>query len=138
MASDSRSALRIAIKTALDAAAGVTALVPTSRIVTSPESDITLPYIEIGASNGVPFDAKTELEGLRGFIDVHVYGQTVSGSSGVEVIQSAICDALDKSALSVTGQDLVNFHMSNAETFRDADQETWHGVQQFNFITAEA
>lgn len=138
MSADSRLKLRTAAATALEAASGVTDLVPAARIVDRSDRSIAKPYIRVGPIGGRNFDTKTT-DGMEGTLEVHCWshyaGTGEDGHAGVEAIQAAIEAALDTTSLSVSGETLVVMHLNFVDEFQD-DADTFHGVQRFRFITS--
>lgn len=91
------------------------------------------PYVVIGPSSGGEYDTKLD-DGMDQTFDVHTFSRG-RGMKETKQIMSAICDALDQQALSVSGHTLVQLTLETFQDMLEDDGLTRHGWQQFRALT---
>lgn len=133
--------LQQAIKTALDAASALTALLASGSSsivdrVPPNRPDSAYPFVVIGDIAMAEWDTKTTLGGDYEVV-VHcwsIYG----GNKEIGQIQGAVYDALHEQTLTVTGQACVLVRQRDARVIREPDGLTRHGVQRFQALLEES
>ncbi len=145
--------LQIAIKTRLDAFAGLTAILATdadgtgaaiydhvpqevsdddgSGGIVSPN----FPYIRIGEFTAIPFDTHSS-QGSDNTITIHSWSR-YRGMSEIKRIQRQTYLALHRFELVVSGVDTVDCQWDSVDVFLDDDGLTRHGVQRFRIMLDE-
>ena len=124
-------ALQTAIYTALTGDAALTALV--DAVYDHVPADAALPYVQIGDGSISPFTA-TGLDGEEHQLTCHVWTQA-HGLSQAKQIMAALRDVLDGAELTVASAHLVLLTFTFADTLRDPEGGTQHGVLQFRALT---
>lgn len=138
MTGDPSWAVQQAIFDALTGAAALTALLGdgAAGVYDDVPENATFPYVTIGETFLSPFDTKTEI-GVEHVVVLHIWSR-YEGAKECKQIMTAIYDALNRAALSVSGQTVVDSRFTFAQTMRDPDGETRHGIQRFTVWTVEA
>lgn len=121
-----------AIQQAIYAAVSAAVSVP---VYDDPPADAALPYLTIGDDTVVPSRTKTE-DGHEITVTVHAWSLG-RGRKGVKELLSEVYDVLNDKDLSVPGFSVVDVSFEYADSFRDADGLTWHGVARYRVITEE-
>ncbi len=92
------------------------------------------PFVVIGDSEAFEWDTKSE-DGMEQIFTIDTWTRDGGGKKVLKQIMSAVVDALDKQALSVTGHDLVMLLFEFSDTMLEDDGITRHGVQRFRAVT---
>src|SRR3990172_8595728 len=131
--SDSLLAVQPAVYVALAAAAVVKAQVgDPARVYDAVPMNTTYPYIELGEVTARDFATKTT-DGMEQTITLHAWSR-YSGRKQVKDILKAIYDTLNNASLTVTGHTLVLCRFEFADTVREEDGLTYHGVTRYRLI----
>jgi Protein of unknown function (DUF3168) len=125
-------ALQKAAYAALVADAEVGALIG-DRIYDQPPRDAAFPYATIGQTTVADWSTGTE-DGSEHRLTLHVWSRT-GGQSECHAIAEAMRTALHGAALSFEDHALVNLRFETADTRRDPDGITFHGVMRFRAVT---
>jgi len=96
--------------------------------------DGVFPYIVIGDGEAEEWDTDTET-GLVSRLDVHAWGRAHGGRKVIKQVQDDINRVLHRTDIAVAGAVTVEGYIEFAESFIDADGETFHGVQRFVLTT---
>lgn len=99
----------------------------------SPESVFAFPYVVVGDTTEIPFDAD-DFVGRESTITIHSFSR-YRGKKEVKTIMDAVKAALHEQPLAVTGETTILVHFDFAEIVPDPDGRTRHGVQRFRVIT---
>lgn len=91
------------------------------------------PYVEIGESTLVNDDTKTE-DGEEHTLTLHTWSRA-KGRSEVKAIMGDTMTALHRVKLAVPGYSVWPAKIEFAQVFRDADGQTYHGVQRLRVRT---
>lgn len=141
-------AVQVALFDKLRADSGVVALLADSVIPASPmepaiydhvpqveasESDEAFPYIVIGESTSVPFDAD-DMNGQEHVIVLHIWSRA-HGRTEAKQISDAIYAALHNATLEVAGQNFVYCFWEFSESVPDPDERLKHHVTRFRITT---
>ena len=144
MTADSSWPLQQSVDTALRADATLIALLADGAdgIYDGVPQESGFPYVVIGETTLRPNDTKTE-DGAEATLMIHTWDSPDADADAVgfsltKRIMSAIVDALDQVLLTVTGHTVVLLRFEFADTFRDPDGLTVHGVQRFRALTQAA
>lgn len=97
------------------------------------EADDAFPYIVIGESTSIPFDAD-DMNGQEHTIALHVWSRA-HGRHEAKQIADAIYAALHNATLEVSGQNFVLCFWEFSETVPDPDERLKHHVSRFRIIT---
>lgn len=130
--SDSSLPVQAAIVAALEADAGVAALVGARIYDRVPEATV-FPYVSLGPETGDPFDAAA-MSGWDATIQIDTWSRK-GGRVEAKTIMAAISARLHRGALNVTGHALVFLLLEFQTVLDGGDGETVHGVQRFGFRT---
>jgi len=127
-----------AVYTALAANSGLTALLASgsASIVDGSAQDAAFPYVDLGEIEERDASTKSFVGGET-FMTLHVWSDA-NGKKEIGDIFVQIKSSLNRQALSVTSNQLVDLTYENSRIFRDADGQTRHGVIQFRAITIES
>lgn len=125
--------LQKAIFTRLNAFAALTALI--DAIYDHVPQDPTFPYLQIGDDTSVPFDTH-DSQGSDNTITIHSWSR-YRGKSEIKQIQRETYNALHRFSLVVTGVTTVDCEWEFADSFKDPDGITRHGVQRFRVMLDE-
>tara|TARA_Y100000114_G_scaffold105524_1_gene98774 strand:+ start:889 stop:1296 length:408 start_codon:yes stop_codon:yes gene_type:complete len=90
------------------------------------------PFATIGEETSTEFGTK-DLVGSQTTVNLHVWSQ-YKGAREVKNIMDRIHTLLHDTSLSVTGFNLVNLRFEFADTLRDPDGITRHGVMRFRAV----
>lgn len=101
--------------------------------VESSESEDHFPYVVIGESTAVPFDAD-DLRGQEHTLVIHVWSRA-HGRHEVKDIAKAIYDALHDVTLAITDHEFVFCFWEFSETVPDPDERLKHHVSRFRIVT---
>lgn len=146
MASDSQEALVTVAVTTLRADSTLQTLtgasparvwnyVPQTEWEKPNAAGLFLPYVVVRTGTGTHFDTKTS-DGMDQKLDVTSWSR---GRGELEVIRmtSAVIDALDQQALSLTGHDLVELVFDQKIPMAEDDGLTFGMLARFNVLTSE-
>lgn len=125
-------ALQKAVYAALSADAGVGALIG-GRIYDLAPRNAVFPYATFGRATLADWSTGTE-DGAEHRLTLDVWSRA-HGKSECHAIGEAIRAALNDAALTLTGHALVNLLFESADTARDPDGITFHGVLRFRAVT---
>ncbi len=128
-------ALQKAVFAALVADSGVGALIG-DRIYDAPPRNATFPYASFGEARASDWSTGTE-DGAEHRLTLDVWSRE-RGKAECWAVLEAIQAVLNDAALTLDGQALVNLRFETAETRRDPDGITWHGVARFRAVTEPA
>lgn len=98
-----------------------------------PDQNAAFPYITIGEDTNVPDDLLVAT-GSQNTQTVHTWSRS-AGMSQAKQIMDRVHGVLHNKVLSVATTQAVECRMEFAETFRDADGITRHGVQRVRVTT---
>ncbi len=129
-------ALQRAIYDRLTTDAGLSALLGGPRIHDDVPRGTEPPYVTLGQSTVRDWSTGGD-DGHEHTLTLHVWSRT-DGRRQVHEIMGAVRAALHDAALAPTGHRLVNLCQEFAETRRDADGKTYHGLLRFRAVTEEA
>ena len=130
---DSLFAAQASIYSALAGAAAVQAQVGNpARVYDHVPINTTYPYIELGEVTARDFATKTT-DGMEQTITLHAWSR-YAGRKQVKDILKAIYDTLNNAALSISGSTLVLCRFEFADTMREDDGLTYHGVARYRLI----
>ena len=125
-------ALQKAVVAALLADGAVGGLIA-DRIYDAPPRDAVFPYLTIGQTTAADWSTATEA-GREHRLTLHVWSRQ-RGKRQCYQIMEAIEAALHDAALGLDGHALVNLRFEFADTGRDRDGITYHGVVRFRAVT---
>jgi hypothetical protein len=125
-------ALQKAIYAALVDDAGVGALIG-DRIHDSAPRNAVFPCVTFGRTTLTDWSTGTE-EGAEHRLTLDVWSRR-GGKSECHAIADAIRARLNDAALPLDGHALVNLRFESADTARDPDGLTWHGVLRLRAVT---
>lgn len=108
----------------------------TGGVFDCPQEDTSFPYVTIGDDTLADWSSKT-FDGKEATITIHSWSEAM-GREEVKKIMDRIDTLLHNGSLSMTGHSLVVMQFDFAETLRDPDGRTYHGVQRFRALTKEA
>jgi hypothetical protein len=91
------------------------------------------PYVTVGQSTVRDWSTGSE-RGHEHTLTVHVWSRA-TGRRQVHEIMGAVAAALHDSSLALTDHRLVNLRQESAETRREADGETYHGIVRLRAVT---
>ena len=106
------------------------------RIFDAPPRNVPFPYVSFGNAQGNDWSTGTET-GTEHRVVLDVWSRH-RGKAECWAIAEAVTMVLDDAALTLDGHALVNLRLETAETGRDADGLTWHGVVRFRAVTEPA
>lgn len=124
--------LQKAIVTKLKADSAISALVGT-RVYDIPPPSPTFPYISIGPDNTLPSRADC-YDGKEIHQQIDVWSRQPNSREATQIIEAAT-SALNDAALSLPGFRLVDIYFERAQTLRDPDGLTSHGVLLIQALT---
>ena len=126
-----------AVYSALTGASALTALLAdgASSVYDDVPENATFPYITLGEGFADAWEEKDNV-GQEHDLTIHTWSR-YEGFKECKQIMQAIYDALNRVALTVTGQDVMDCRMTFAHFMRDPDGETRHGVQRVLVYTSE-
>jgi len=104
-------------------------------VYTAAPLDTALPYVDIGDTFAGDWSTKT-FDGSDTNLTIDIWSD-YQGSKEALDIAAQIKTALHKVDLTVTGSTLVLIWHQSTNVFRDADEETIHGVMEFRILTHE-
>ena len=107
-----------------------------ARIFDEVPQQAVFPYVAIGEMQGLVFRAD-QYRGTDEVVTLHAWSRSV-GSVEVRQILTALREALDGAALSVTGFRLVSLLVDESRSFLDQDGKTHHGVLTFRALLEPA
>ena len=125
-------ALQKAIHAALVADDGVGALIG-DRIYDVAPRNVVFPYATIGRTTLTDWSSGTE-DGAEHRLMLDVWSRQ-GGKSECHAIAAAIVAVTHDAALALDGHALVNLRFETADTARDPDGITFHGVLRFRAVT---
>jgi hypothetical protein len=126
-------ALQDAVHAALAGSAETQALIGNPvRLYDHVPEDAAFPYVELGEVNARRFDSQSR-SGLDCTLTLNVWSR-YRGRREVKQILDATYGALHDGALSIAGNAHVLTSFQSAETRRDADGLTYHGVARYRVI----
>ena len=128
-------ALQKAVVATLLADGSVGALIA-DRIYDAPPRDAAFPYLTIGEVRTADWSTATEA-GAEHRLTLNVWSRERGKRQCYEVME-AIEAALHDAALGLDDHALVNLRFEFAETRRDPDGITYHGVVRFRAVTEPA
>ena len=133
MSAPSLAALQDAIYAALAGSATVQALIGgPARLYDHVPEDAAFPYVELGEVSARRFDS-TSRSGLDCALTLNVWSR-YGGRREAKQILDAIYGVLHDGSLSVAGNAHVLTSFQSAETRRDADGLTYHGIARYRVI----
>lgn len=127
--------LQKAIVAALVADTGVAALVG-ERVQDAPPRNATFPYLVLDETTLSDWSTGSE-GGHAHRVTLHAWSRE-RGKRECHEILNAAENALVDAALTLDGHALVNLRFEFAETRRDPDGVTWHGVMRLRAVTEPA
>lgn len=95
-------------------------------------AETTVPYIVIGDDTSIEFDTKTNV-GEEVTLTIHIWSEH-EGRKELKEIQGHLARILHDQLLTVEDHNTVLVRREYAETLRDPDGATWHGVVRFRII----
>jgi hypothetical protein len=125
--------LQQAIYTVLAGNAPLTALLGGARIFDDVPQATPYPHIAMGQTSSSDYGTGTE-DGEEHILTLHVWSQA-GGRGEAQRIMGAIRDVLHNTALTLTGQTLVNLRQQFADVRRDPDGVTLHGLVRYRAVT---
>ncbi len=125
-------ALQKAVYVALVADDGVGLLIG-DRIYDGAPRNAVFPYVTLGRATLTDWSTGTEA-GAEHRLTLDVWSRA-HGKSECLAIAEAIRVALHDAALALAGHALVNLRFETADTVRDPDGITFHGVLRFRAVT---
>ena len=128
-------ALQKAVVAALIVDAAVGGLIA-DRIYDAPPRDAAFPYVTVGQTSLADWSTGSE-EGAEHRLVLHAWSRE-RGKRQCYEIMDAIEATLHDAALVLDGHALVNLRFEFAETRRDPDGITYHGVMRFRAVTEVA
>lgn len=131
---DSTLQVVAALKSALKADAGVSALVA-GRVYTDVPQPPTFPYIAFGPLLTAPWDASC-IEGAEISVQIDAWSRK-PGPAECLFINAAIRAALHTRPLAVSGHNHVLMRVDSTRYLLDRDNETHHGVNRLRILTQE-
>lgn len=93
------------------------------------------PYVDIGDFEQVDASTKTTV-GSEHTLTLHVWSDQDSRKETSDILEQ-VKASLNRQALSVAGNQLINLIFRSQQIFLDADGTTRHGIIQFRAITQE-
>lgn len=126
-------ALQAAIFAALQADAGVVALLPAGRILDHVPQATPFPDVTLGQSSERDWSTGSE-EGREHVLTLHVWSRA-AGKRETHEIMGAMRACLHERALSLDGWRLVNLRHEHSDARRESDGETLHGIVRFRAVT---
>lgn len=91
------------------------------------------PYCTIGEFLGEPADT-LDRQGVDFELTVHVWSRE-RGMSEIEALMATAKDTLHDARLPITGAQWVTMRWFQAQTLRDIDGRTRHGIMRFRVLT---
>ncbi len=128
-------ALQKAVVAKLIADAAVGALIG-DRIYDAPPRDVAFPYLTVGQTSLADWSTGTEA-GAEHQLVLHAWSRE-RGKKQCYAIMDAVEATLHEAALTLEGHALINLRFEFAETRRDPDGITYHGVMRFRAVTEPA
>ncbi len=125
--------LQKAIRQALAADAGLTALIGGARVFDDAPRDAPFPYVTFGQSTIQDWSTGSE-DGDEHLITLHVWSRA-AGRRETHEIMGALRAALGAAALAPVGHRVVNLRYEFGEARRDPDGETYHGIVRYRAVT---
>ena len=123
--------LQKAVFDALSANTDLTAVV--SGIYDHVPADTAFPYVTLGETTVSDWSSKS-FDGQEHLLTLHVWSRA-KGRKEAKEIMALVYDTLHDAALAVEGQELVNLRFDFAQTLKDPDGLTVHGVQRYRAVT---
>jgi hypothetical protein len=96
--------------------------------------DERFPYVTLGEFTATPDDPVTSEQGVDMDMSLHVWSRQ-PGMQEIQQIMQAAKDALHYKKFAVTGFQWVETAWEMAQTMRDIDGVTRHGVMRFRILT---
>lgn len=139
MPTDLSRPLKAAIINHLAATAGVTALVPATRIYAmTPPAKPVWPFIRYGSPITSGFEASC-WDGSSTRVTIHAFAETKTGSAGEDAaldIAAAIVKAMD--SFDPTDLGVVECEWVQTNCIKDSDEaDQWHAFAEFNVTVIE-
>lgn len=128
MSAESQWAVQQAVKAKLDAATALTAITST-RIYDHVPQDTIYPYVVLGEMNATPMDTMT-FTGMQIFLNVYCWSRN-RGRREIRQMMEKIYEALNRQALTITGQHHIDTLFVSSSTSQDSDGLTYYGQQTF-------
>ena len=128
-------ALQKAVVAALSADATLGGLIG-DRIYDAPPRNTGFPYVSLGLTSIADWSTGTET-GAEHQLVLHAWSRE-PGKKQCYAILEVVTAVLHDAALSLDGNALVNQRFEFAETRRDPDGITYHGVARFRAVTEPA
>lgn len=132
MSDDPSNELQSALLTALKADATLAAIVDT-RVYDNVPQKTDYPYVAIGDDTFGDLGSHT-FKGMEITVNIHCWSQ-YAGRKQVKQMMEAIYDLLHEGTLTLSGHTVVFSRFEFAETMKDPDGVTHHGIQRFRVIT---
>ncbi|MGH6719748.1 MAG: DUF3168 domain-containing protein [Alphaproteobacteria bacterium] len=95
--------------------------------------EAAFPYVTLGEDRVAPFGSKT-FAGTEHGLTLHVWSRA-RGRGETKAILARLRALLDQAPLAPLGHTLVDLRFTGAETLRDRDGLTYHGVARFRAVT---
>ena len=94
--------------------------------------DESFPYITIGDDTFTPWDDDLS-QGYEAELNVHTWTR-YRGRKELKELQQMVYDALHRYQLTITGYATINLSFEFADSVRDPDGLTHHGVSRFRLL----
>ena len=95
--------------------------------------DARFPYVTLGQSVDRDWSTGTE-EGREHTLTFHVFSRA-GGTKETQAIVDAIDEALKAAPIILPGNALINLRFQFADSRRDSDGETMHGILRYRAVT---
>lgn len=128
-------ALQKAVYEKLSADSALTTMMGGMRIHDDVPRGLEPPYVTLGQSTVTDWSTGSD-QGHEHVLTLHVWSRE-RGRRQVHEIMGGVRSALHDAALAPEGHRLVNLRQEFAETRRDPDGETYHGIVRFRAVTEE-
>lgn len=126
-------ALQTAVFAALQADAGLTALLPAGRILDHVPQAMQFPYVTLGQSSERDWSTGSE-DGREHILTLHVWSRAAGKRETLEIL-GAMRACLHERPLALTGWRLINLRHEHSDARRENDGETLHGILRLRAVT---
>ncbi len=127
------SALQAAVFVRLTSDMALLAALGGAKVFDDAPRDPGFPYITFGQTVERDWSTASE-EGSEHVLTLHVWSRA-RGKREAQAVMDAARAALHDQSLTLDGHHLVNLRHEFAETRRDPDGETYHGILRFRAVT---
>jgi hypothetical protein len=129
-------ALQKALFSALTSDGVLLSLLGGAKIFDDVPQETTLPYVTFGQTSSRDWSTGTE-EGEEHVMTLHVWSEA-AGRREVNAILGEVKRVIAGTSMPLAGHRLVNLRLEFAESRREPDGETYHGLARYRAVTEPA